>query len=624
MMMWTRIDVDAESAYHLRYIDSRLALRAARAALRRAERTGYLEGIARSLVAAGAAQAWVADLDGAASDLERAVEIFERHPDPIGQARAHAWQGMLARHSADYAASLRLFSRALALHYAEGDRSGVADVKRMIGKVQALAGDFVPALESISEARTVAEALGDQHALALCHNDAGVALFELGDLEIARSHFESALASFRHIGAVSSEVHSLNNLGCCWSALGDHERGRATLVECLMVCERSGERLPVTRATLNVGRIDFAIGELQRALGHFEDAEKLSRAIGERRTEIDAMIWTARGLLRLGETDAAVAKLDTARQAAESSGIQRIVAGCHEALAEAHEVGGRPERAIHHLRLHHGICEQIRRAGTRLRMQYYEEIARMERAHQEAEMRVLKAQLQPHFLLNALHLVSALIRINPREATRAVVRLGDLLRLAIEQSSTETTTLGQEIGFVSAYLELQQLRYRGAFTHRIETVAGTECIEVPHLLLQPLVENAIVHGLPTAPHEVAVEIRVERISTKRVRILVLDTGVGLDHRAPVRGTGIGLHNTRLRLQRMYGSEHQFRIEPAPGGGTRVTIELPLRHRQPIASVEDEGEGRRDEGGITPPRDPGLMSMRSGVPRKLADENGEAC
>jgi len=192
----------------------------------------------------------------------------------------------------------------------------------------------------------------------------------------------------------------------------------------------------------------------------------------------------------------------------------------------------------------------------------------------QAQLAALQAQLHPHFLFNALNTVSALVHDDPDAADRMIARLSDLLRHTLDSAGTHEVTLREEIAFLAAYLEIEQARFEDRL--RVEwavdpTVLGAG---VPHLLLQPLVENAIRHGIAPRPAPGTVWVRAAR-AAGAVRLTVRDDGVGLGHRA-ASGGGVGLANTRARLAQLYGDAHALTVAPAPGGGTVVEVTIPFR------------------------------------------------
>jgi two-component sensor histidine kinase len=202
--------------------------------------------------------------------------------------------------------------------------------------------------------------------------------------------------------------------------------------------------------------------------------------------------------------------------------------------------------------------------------------ARLEKDLAQAETKALKAQLHPHFLFNTLNTVSSLVREGQsREAVSLVARLASLLRLALETTGQQEVPLRQELDFLRRYLEIQQLRFPDRL--RTEFRADPEILEarVPHLVLQPLVENAVVHGFSRRVDVGHVVVEAERVGD-RLRLRVLDDGPGFARAAPSSGTGIGLANTRERLARLYLGDASLSWRDRPEGGAEVLVDLPFR------------------------------------------------
>jgi two-component sensor histidine kinase len=216
-----------------------------------------------------------------------------------------------------------------------------------------------------------------------------------------------------------------------------------------------------------------------------------------------------------------------------------------------------------------------------------------------ARLNALRAQLQPHFLFNSLNAIAALLRRDPRLAEATLLSLSELLRLALSHSEKQEILLREELSFVQHYLEIQRTRFGDKL--QIEQVIEPESLDclVPALLLQPLVENAIRHGLEPAEHCGIVRLSANRQDGKLV-LAVEDNGVGLratetaessiesfgtalrPHEAdpdggsfaPRNGTGIGLKNLKARLQTLYGVRQKLELASRPQGGVRVRVEIP--------------------------------------------------
>ena len=196
----------------------------------------------------------------------------------------------------------------------------------------------------------------------------------------------------------------------------------------------------------------------------------------------------------------------------------------------------------------------------------------------EARLQALKMQLQPHFLFNTLNAISALIPVESQPARTMVARLGDLLRTSLEHEETQEVTLREELEFLQPYLEIEQTRMDDRLSVAMNIAPETLNARVPHLLLQPLVENAIRHGIAPRIEPGRVEISVTRAANDGfLHLEVRDDGPGVERDNGARTRkGLGLANVQSRLEQLYGREHRFAIENHPAGGAVVRISLPFR------------------------------------------------
>ena len=190
-----------------------------------------------------------------------------------------------------------------------------------------------------------------------------------------------------------------------------------------------------------------------------------------------------------------------------------------------------------------------------------------------ARLRALEMQLQPHFLFNTLHAVGALVRsARPDDAVRSLATLGGLLRATLAGGDQHEIALGDEIALAHRYLELQQIRFADRLQVDVAIAPEVERARVPRLILQPLLDNAVRHGVEHSRTAVAIEVR-GRARGDRLELVIRDRGGVREGRSP--GHGIGLANTRARLATLYGAAHRLELTPTEGGGLAIRIELPL-------------------------------------------------
>jgi signal transduction histidine kinase len=192
----------------------------------------------------------------------------------------------------------------------------------------------------------------------------------------------------------------------------------------------------------------------------------------------------------------------------------------------------------------------------------------------QSQLAALKMQLHPHFLFNTLHSISALLREDVEAADQMIARLGEFLRMTLRDSGEQETTLEQELKFLECYLEIEKLRFQDRLATRMEVEPDAMKARVPNLFLQPIVENAIRHGIAQQTNAGIVAIRASR-NNGRLKIEVQDNGPGLTAKNNGDG-GVGLANTRSRLRQLYGEEHHFGMMNAAEGGLVVTLEIPFQ------------------------------------------------
>lgn len=199
----------------------------------------------------------------------------------------------------------------------------------------------------------------------------------------------------------------------------------------------------------------------------------------------------------------------------------------------------------------------------------------------QARLQALRMQLNPHFLFNTLNTAVAVLRREPATAEKMLVGLSELLRRILREGETEQATLEREAAFLRKYLEIERLRFSDRLVFDIDVPKETECAMVPGLLLQPLAENAVAHGVAHEGDSVCINVRARR-EAQRLVLEVENSAAAQPSRRP--GLGIGLSATRERLRTMFGAEHDVEISTSADGSVLVRVSIPFIESVPLAAA----------------------------------------
>jgi LytS/YehU family sensor histidine kinase len=230
---------------------------------------------------------------------------------------------------------------------------------------------------------------------------------------------------------------------------------------------------------------------------------------------------------------------------------------------------------------HFGLLVYWMIIGISHAIEYYRDrelaAAQMETQLAQAQLNALKMQLHPHFLFNTLHAISALMHEDVKAADEMIARLSELLRISMTATNDQEVTLKTEIEFLDKYLEVERIRFKDRLTVRMNIDPQALDASVPNLILQPLVENSIRHGISKRRGAGLVEIRALR-QNGALQLQIIDNGVGLptDEEAVIK-EGVGLSNTRARLEQLYGAQHRLELTKPAEGGLIVTIIIPFHN-----------------------------------------------
>jgi sensor histidine kinase YesM len=226
------------------------------------------------------------------------------------------------------------------------------------------------------------------------------------------------------------------------------------------------------------------------------------------------------------------------------------------------------------LLLHHAYGYYARSQQNELRS------IQLEKMLVESQLQALKMQLQPHFLFNSLNAIYMLIEKDPKLARSTLRKLSELLRCTLDRVGSQEVRLKEELEFLALYLEIEQIRFGERLKVTISVPPGLEEARVPNMILQPLVENAVKHGIATIRGDAILEISASQENgTLELCVFNNGSGNGNDSADSRNGgepgrQGIGIANTRARLERLYGSSQSFKLTESPGRGVTASLTIP--------------------------------------------------
>lgn len=245
------------------------------------------------------------------------------------------------------------------------------------------------------------------------------------------------------------------------------------------------------------------------------------------------------------------------------------------------------------LNFHFGIAIYWSVLGIYQAFKYYQkararelQTTQLEARLAQTRLQVLKFQLQPHFLFNTLNTISELVYKSPESADRMITNLSDLLRLSLEKLEVQEVSLQQELDFLQKYVEIEQMRFHDRLKIEMNVAPETLDAVVPNMILQPLVENSIKHGIAPLSQGGTVKISAERRNGSLL-LDVSDNGIGLKNlEISEIPHGVGLKNTRARLKHLYGENHKFEMKPRAKGGVQLNLTIPYQN---VSALKDEDQ-----------------------------------
>lgn len=575
------IDTQNEEVYRERFTSPRATIQKCDGIAMRAEQLGYLRGLGYALRTRGAVRCLVSELTQAEDDLTRAAHVFTQLDDANGEAHVSLWLGNLDSRRAGPIRAIERFLVVLDQFRRSGDIEGEISTLHMLFIAFRRLSDPIRALHYASEAKRLAEMISDPLHVALAMMNIGVAASEEENYEQDYLAFAEARARFLQIGDLTNGAIATGNMGAALRRMGRNDEALVHLKECLAVLHEQQLYNYQIAALDEISEALQASGDLNGALQVSRSSVHLAASSGERARGVFAQVRMGELLLLRGEASDAERVLFDALEEACALGVADAEPTVYRALSTLYEARRDFAQALEYHKKYHKRQADARAAEAKSRREDRIALEKLERVRRDAEhqavkaeLQVLKAQMQPHFLFNALNSLAALVETDSAAAGTMLLQLANLLRMALRQSSTPTVPLHEELEFVRRYVSIEQVRREGL-------IELTECIDpsvrnfhVPHMILQPLVENSIHHGASGDSSHLQIRMSAHVAPEGMLTIEVEDNGLGLPDGWRMDRSGVGLRNTQSRMRILFGSQQRFQVQPSSTGGTVVRLQMP--------------------------------------------------
>lgn len=602
-----------EQADRCRRSDTTASLELSRLAFELASASEYLQGAAYSRVNIGYCLLLTGDHKAALTEEKEAISLFEKLGDDKGKALALRYFGRIFMEEGEFTKAIEIFSKSLRISEDLNDCHGICGTINNLGNVYYFLGDYTKALDYFQQTLQISEKNGYKEDIGHPLCNIGVIYHQIGQYEMAIGYFNKALQSFRQVGDITGEAICLSDMGDSYREIGDIDNSLKCLLEALEISKKTLNKYNESIAYDNLGHAYRDAGDYENAFESYTLGLRASREAGHKAVEIEILLGLGEISGEQGEYDRAVELLTQSIQLAEAGEFRELIYKSHLALSGIYESQGDFERALTHHKEFYNVrqkvlseeadknlkrvlaqaeAEKAQKEAEILRLRHVELASRvkeLEASLLKSKLDALKAQLHPHFLFNSLHSITALVlKKENQAAVQMINQLSDLLRSTLNQDDSFTIELSREIDFIKRYLEIEQIRFQDRLKVGFNIDPETLPFQVPPMILQPVVENAIRHAI--AAHSFAERIEISSsIKNGKLLIEVRDDGPGLSDSHQASNEGLGLENTRKRLLEIYEEDFTFDLRNEPEKGAVATFCLPLKTKEaiPLISTADE-------------------------------------
>jgi len=608
--------------------DFALAAETAAKALAAARSAGYLKGEADALLHTGLSYSGLREYQQALAKYQQALSVYQSLDDEKGISTVYSKIGNVYLHEGQYREALDLYDRALSIKTALKDTLGIADLHTNSAIIYGLLGHHVLALRLHLEALEIFELLNERSRIASSASNIGLIYWEqqnydealkmfnraleirqsrndligvsdlmnnIGNVYREQKKFDSALKIYKQALALREPTgndvkigYSYLYIGNIYKDLQQYKEAFQFSKQAYAILKHTNDKRGIVQVLIGLGDLHVRLNQFKEARENLEGAIKLSEELGLKSQQREALVYmtdllekekdyekafyTNRQFMQL---DKELVNAETSRQIAQIS-LQNLI----EQKAKENEI----ERLRN---------VELREALEKLRLEKSRSEHLFQNQLQELKSSALQAQMNPHFVFNSLNAIQQYIwEKDPEEATAYLARFAKLIRSVLDNSRRQFVTLEQDLTALNYYIELESLRFENKLEYQLvcNSDINQSEIQLPPMLIQPFVENAIIHGLQPLKSNGSLIITIAKGGKDFLHITIEDNGIGRQKAGQLKTAenrthqSVAMQLTKERLEKMNGGEllnsiiiHDLIDENGNATGTRVEMNVPVEN-----------------------------------------------
>ncbi len=582
-----------------------------RKALAKRQKIHDFHGTAKSLDNIGNIYQYLSNYDSALILYQEAFDIYKLHPNPKGMAELYNNMGIIYYYLSDYEKAIDLFQQSYLIKEKLSDQKGMANSLNNIASIYQMMGNLPEALKNYEKTLKIHQARGLKLNIAVTAGNIGTVYAEMNNDQKSLEYYNISLDNYRETNNIKGIAVTLSNIGDIYSRMGKSEQSLKFYLDALKQQEQIEDKQEIAVTLRRIGDLYAERHDYVEAGDYLRRSLALSKELNSSKEIMDASSSLANTYFHLGKSSQAYEMLlasqnlkdslfneEKHRQIVEMQTKFDTERKDNEIKSLKQEKNIRELQAARQKYFIYFIISFLLLIGliglflfSRFRNRQKEHQLSLEMANLEIEQRLLLVQINPHFIFNALgSILNVIQNDNSTLAARLLTKFAKLMRMNLENSRNSSISLEDEVLSLKYYLEIEQQRLDSKFDFSIEISEDLEAdkIYLPPMLIQPLVENAILHGIRNKEGKGHIILQFTK-TAKHLQCIVEDDGVGRARANELKAAkprqkksmGTQLITERLKLLNLYTSTHYYldpedlKDEDGNAKGTRVKLLIPL-------------------------------------------------